>query len=63
MVNAKSEDDGICVNGMSNYKRDTKYANSAIVVTVGPDDYGNNTLDGMYFQEKIEKKHIRFVKD
>lgn len=56
VVNAKSENDGICVNGMSNYKRDTKYANSAIVVTVGPNDYGVNILDGMYFQEMIEKR-------
>lgn len=63
VVNAKSENDGICVNGMSNYKRDTKYANSAIVVTVGPNDYGVNILDGMYFQEMIEKEHIRFVMD
>ena len=56
VVNARSTNNGICVNGMSNYKRETKYANSAIVVTVGPDDYGKNILDGMYFQEKLESK-------
>lgn len=56
VVNARSTNNGICVNGMSNYKRETKYANSAIVVTVGPDDYGYGVLDGMYFQEKLESK-------
>ena len=56
VVNARSTNNGICVNGMSNYKRETKYANSAIVVTIGPDDYGKNILDGMYFQEKLESK-------
>ncbi len=56
VVNARSDDMGVCVNGMSNYKRDSGYANSAIIVTVGPDDYGKNPLDGMYFQEKIEQK-------
>ena len=55
VVNARSTKDGICVNGMSNYKRETNYANSAIVVTVNNEDYGNGVLDGMIFQEKIEK--------
>lgn len=55
VVNARSTEDGICVNGMSNYKRETNYANSAIVVTVNNEDYGNGVLDGMIFQEKLEK--------
>ncbi len=44
---------------MSNYKRDTKFANSAIVVTVGPDQYGKNVFDGIKFQEELE--HRAFV--
>ena len=55
VVNARSTEDGICINGMSNYKRETNYANSAIVVTVNNEDYGNGVLDGMIFQEKLEK--------
>ena len=56
VVNARSTLDGICVNGMSNYKRDTKFANTAIVVTVGPDQYGKNVFDGIKFQEELEHK-------
>lgn len=56
VVNSRSTAGGICINGMSNYKRDSGFANSAIVVTVSPDDYGNNPLDGISFQECLEQK-------
>lgn len=56
VVDARSTEKGIVVNGMSNYKRESKYANSAIVVTVGPKDYGMDILDGVKFQEQIEAK-------
>lgn len=36
VVNASSEQGALVVNGMSNAKRDSGYANSAIVVTVSP---------------------------
>ncbi len=56
VINSSSEDNKLVVNGMSNYKRDSGYANSAIVVTVDQKDYGNNLFDGMYFQEELERK-------
>lgn len=56
VVNARSTSDGMCINGMSNYKRDSGYANSAIVVTVDSTYYGDDLFAGMYFQEDIEKK-------
>lgn len=56
VVNARSTKSGICVNGMSNYQRDSGFANSAIVVTADNKDYGDGIFDGMYFQEKLEKK-------
>jgi uncharacterized FAD-dependent dehydrogenase len=60
VVNASSEEGRICVNGMSYSKRDSKNANSAIIVTVTPQDYGNETpLDGMYFQRKLEEAAFR----
>ena len=40
VVNASSEEGRVAVNGMSNYKRDSGSANSAIVVTVTKDDFG-----------------------
>ena len=55
VVNASSEKNMTCVNGMSYSKRDGKNANSAIVVTVNPEDFGENgVLSGMYFQRQLE---------
>ena len=56
VVNASSEKGRLAINGMSNYKRDTKNANSAIIVTIGSKDYGNQPLDGMKFQRNLEEK-------
>ena len=56
VVNASSEENRLAVNGMSNHARDTKNANSALVVTISPDDFGTNPLDGMYFQRELEEK-------
>ncbi|MBQ6477105.1 MAG: FAD-dependent oxidoreductase [Bacilli bacterium] len=56
VVNASSEEKRLVVNGMSNYKRDTSTANSAIVVTVTPKDFGTGITSGMRFQEELEKK-------
>ena len=56
VVNSTSEENRTCINGMSNHARDSKNANSAIIVTVSPKDFGNNPLDGIKFQEKLEEK-------
>ena len=56
VVNASSEDNRLVVNGMSNYKRDSKNANSAIVVTVNNNDFGTSLFGGLEFQRKLEEK-------
>ena len=57
VMNAASEEKRLVVNGMSNYKRDNQYANSAILVNVTPDDFGSShPLAGMYFQRKLEEE-------
>ncbi len=56
VVNASSEDGRLVVNGMSNYKRDEKNANSAIVVTVTDKDYGEGVLAGVEYQRRLEEK-------
>ena len=56
VVNASSELQKLTINGMSYSKRDSGIANSAIVVTVSPSDYGFNPLDGIEFQRKLEEK-------
>jgi len=54
---SNSEEDSIVTNGMSNFARDGVNSNSAVLVNVTVDDYYKNTpLDGMYFQEDLEKK-------
>ncbi|HHV11257.1 MAG TPA: NAD(P)-binding protein [Clostridiales bacterium] len=56
VVNASSEPGHLAVNGMSNFRRDEENANSAIVVTVQPADFGSNdVLGGVAFQRKWER--------
>lgn len=50
----------LCVNGMSNSRRNAHFANSGIVVAVNLDDYerdghGRHALSGLSFQRKWEK--------
>lgn len=55
VVNASSEEERLAVNGMSYHSRAGKNANSAIVVTVTPEDYGTeDVLAGVRFQRRLE---------
>ena len=56
VVNSSNKKGYLSINGMSNYKRDTLNANSAIIVTVNKDDFGDKPLDGIKFQQQLEKK-------
>ncbi len=57
VVNSSSEKGYLCINGMSYSKRNGNNANSAIVVTVGKEDFGSDdVLAGVEFQRKLEKK-------
>lgn len=56
VVNSSSEEGRLVVNGMSNYERDTRNSNSALIVTVTPDDFmGDSVLAGVEFQRKWEE--------
>ncbi|MFQ8662717.1 MAG: FAD-dependent protein, partial [Lachnospiraceae bacterium] len=44
VVNASSEEGRIAVNGMSYSGRDGKNANSAVIVTVTPEDFGTEDV-------------------
>ena len=60
IVDASSEPSRIAVNGMSEHERGSGRANSAIVCTVGPEEYGtDHPLSGMYFQQELEEKAYR----
>ena len=54
VVNASSEEGRLAVNGMS-YSAN---ANSAVIITITPEDYGDGTdpLSGVAFQRKMEEK-------
>ena len=56
VVNASGEEGMLAVNGMSYNDRGGENANSAIIVTVTPDDFGKEPLDGIAFQRDLERK-------
>lgn len=57
VVNASSEEGGLVVNGMSYAGRDSGRANSAIVVSVEPEDFGSeDILAGVEFQRRLERQ-------
>lgn len=63
VVNASSEEGRTAVNGMSYSGRKGSNANSAVVVTVTPEDYGGNSpLSGIAFQRQLEEKTYRIGK-
>lgn len=56
VVNASSEPEHLAVNGMSYSGRSSKNANSAVIVTVTPEDFGGkNPLCGVEFQRRLEQ--------
>ncbi len=57
VVPATSEKGGVVTNGMSNFDRAEKNANSAVLVSVTPNDFGSpDVLAGVEFQRKLERK-------
>lgn len=57
VVNASSQPGHLAVNGMSYHKRDGANANSAIIVSVTPEDFGGrDPLSGVRFQQDLEQK-------
>ena len=58
VVNASSEKGRLAINGMSYSGRNSSNANSAVIVTITPEDYGDteNPLSGVEFQRKLEEK-------
>lgn len=60
VVPATSEEGLVVTNGMSEYKRDKVNANSALLVSVSPDDFANKSaLAGIEFQRKLEKSAFK----
>ncbi|MBR7792667.1 NAD(P)/FAD-dependent oxidoreductase [Undibacterium sp. FT147W] len=56
VVAATSEPGRVVTNGMSQYSRNERNANSAIVVGISPEDYPGNPLAGIDLQRKLEER-------
>ena len=56
VVAAASEPGRVVTNGMSQYSRNERNANSGIVVGVTPDDYPGHPLAGIAFQRQWEER-------
>jgi uncharacterized FAD-dependent dehydrogenase len=56
VVAATSEEGRVVTNGMSQYSRNERNANSGIVVGVTPKDYSGDALAGIAFQRKWEER-------
>ena len=64
IVPTSTDPDLLCINGMSFSRRDSRWANSALVATVGPGDWGHlspahGALAAMEFQMEIEREAAR----
>ena len=57
VVNASSEENRLCTNGMSEFARNEENSNAALLVGVTPADFSSDSpLAGMYFQRELESK-------
>jgi uncharacterized FAD-dependent dehydrogenase len=56
VVAATSEEGRVVTNGMSQYSRNERNANSGIVVSITPDDYPGDVLAGVEFQRQWESR-------
>ena len=56
VVAATSEPGRVVTNGMSQYSRNERNANSAIVVGITPDDYPGHPLAGIALQRRLEER-------
>ncbi|MEQ1668100.1 MAG: NAD(P)/FAD-dependent oxidoreductase, partial [Sulfuriferula sp.] len=56
VVAAASEEGYVVTNGMSQYSRNERNANSGMVVNINPEDCGDHPLAGMAFQRHWERR-------
>ena len=55
VMGAASEESGVATNGMSYHARKGKNANSALLVSVTPEDFGKSPLNGIAYQRRLEQ--------
>lgn len=63
VLSSGTEADGIVCNGMSNYNRNSPFANSAIVVSVDHEKYfGGDVFGGLKLRRELERKMFEAVR-
>ena len=64
VIPSVSEAGYFCTNGMSLSKRNSPFANSGLVVTISPEEFGgNDVLAGMRLQQTFERKAFELSRD
>lgn len=62
VLSSGTDEDGIVCNGMSNYKRNSQWANSALVVTIDHEThFKNQLLGGLNFRRELETTAKKMV--
>lgn len=62
VLSSGTEPDGVVANGMSNYNRGSKFANSAIVISIDhPKRFGEDLFGGLKFRRELETKAYQSV--
>ena len=56
VVASASGNGQVVVNGMSNFSRDGKNANAAVVVQITPEDFGTHPMDGLRYLDRLERE-------
>lgn len=63
VLSSGTEADGIVCNGMSNYKRNSPYANAAIVISIDHQKhFANDLMGGMKLRRELEQKALSAVR-
>jgi hypothetical protein len=63
IVNAASELNTSLVNGMSYSTRDGEFSNSAVVVGIKANEFGDELFSGMHFQERLERNTYEIIEN
>lgn len=63
VLSSGTSTDGVVSNGMSNYHRNSPFANAAIVVTIDHNQhFGADVFGGMKFRERLERQALEAVR-
>jgi uncharacterized FAD-dependent dehydrogenase len=64
VLSSGTEEDGVVCNGMSNYHRNSPFANAAIVVSVDHEThFGGDLLGGLKLRRSLERKAFQAVQE